>query len=130
MNTTRLTSSLGRGRRPRLNRMWNFAGPRHFLVHVASCFLKHSSIFYKIIRVHSGFSLVEKYDLLEDRRTLTPFQRQLANHSNFRIIDSQWRALFCIDHDHVKWRAKVFVALQSLSVWQNVSHFYHEKRID
>ena len=36
----------------------------------------------------------------------TPFQRQ-ANHSNFRIIGSQWRALFFIDHDHVKWRAKV-----------------------
>ena len=39
--------------------------------------------------------------MLEDRRTLTAFQRQ-ANHSNFTIIDSQWRALFCIDHDHVK----------------------------
>ena len=62
---------------------------------------------YIITRVHSGFSLVENCDLLEDRRTLTPFQRQ-ANYSNFRIIDSQWRALFCIDHDHVKWRAKVF----------------------
>ena len=39
MKTTRLTSSLGRGRRPRLNRMWNLAGPRHFhvLVDVASC---------------------------------------------------------------------------------------------
>ena len=55
-------------------------------------------MFYIIIRVHSGFSLVENCDLLEDRRTLTPFQRQ-ANHSNFRVIDSQWRALFCIDHD-------------------------------
>ena len=62
---------------------------------------------YVIIRVHSRFSLVENCDLLEDRRTLTSFQRQ-ANHSNFRIIDSQWHALFCIDHDHVKWRAKVF----------------------
>ena len=31
-----------------------------------------------------------------------------TNHSNFRIIDSQWRTLFCIDHDHVKCRAKVF----------------------
>ena len=60
-----------------------------------------------IIRVHAGFSLVENCDLLKDRRTLTTFQRQ-ANHSNFRIIDSQWRALFCIDHDHIKWRAKVF----------------------
>ena len=57
--------------------------------------------------MHSGFSLVENCDLLEDRRTLKPFQRQ-ANHSKFRIIDSQWRALFCIDHDHVKWRAKAF----------------------
>ena len=65
-----------------------------------------SIVFYKIIRVHSGFSLVENCDLLEDRRTLIPFQQQ-ANHSNFRIIDSQWRALFCIDQDHVKWRAKV-----------------------
>ena len=46
-----------------------------------------------IIRVHSGFSLVENCDPLEDRRTLTPFQRQ-ANHNNFRIIDSQWRSLF------------------------------------
>ena len=42
--------------------------------------------------------MVENCDLLEDRRTLTAFQRQ-ANHSNFRIINSQWRALFCIDHD-------------------------------
>ena len=62
---------------------------------------------YTIIRVHSGFSLVKDCGLLEDRRTLTPFQRQV-NHSNFRIIDSQWRALFCIVHDHVKWRAKAF----------------------
>ena len=60
-----------------------------------------------ITRVHSGFSLVENWDLFENRRMLTPFQRQ-ANHSNFRIIDSQWRALFCIDYDHVKWRTKVF----------------------
>ena len=65
------------------------------------------TVFSIIIRVHSGFSLVENYDLLEDRRTLAPFQRR-AIHSNFRIIDSQWRALFCIDHDHAKWRAKVF----------------------
>ena len=58
---------------------------------------------YVIIRVHSGFSLVENCDLSEDRCTLTPFQRQ-ANHSNFRI-----KTYFvCIDHDHVKWRAKVF----------------------
>ena len=63
--------------------------------------------FYLIIRVHSGFSSVENCDLLEDRRTQTPFQPQ-ANHSNFRIIDSQGRALLFIDHDHVKWRAKVF----------------------
>ena len=53
---------------------------------------------YIVIRVHSGFSLVENCDLSEDRRTLMPFQRQ-ADRSNFRIIDSQWRALFCIDHD-------------------------------
>ena len=41
MKTAQLTSFLGRGRRPRLNRMWNFAGPRHFhvLVDVASCLL-------------------------------------------------------------------------------------------
>ena len=26
----------------------------------------------------------------------------------------QWRALFCIDHDHVKSQVKVLVALQSL----------------
>ena len=44
--------------------------------------------------------LVENCDLLEGRRTLTPF--------HFRIIDSQWRALFCIDHDHVKWRLQCF----------------------
>ena len=70
--------------------------------------LRHSSIrFYVITSVHSGFLLVENCDLSEDRRTLTPFPRQ-ANHSNFRIIDSQWRALFCIVDDHVKWRAKVF----------------------
>ena len=62
---------------------------------------------YIIIRVHSGFLLVENCGLLEDRRTLTPFQRQ-ANYSNFRIIDCQWRALFCIDYDHLKWSAKVF----------------------
>ena len=60
-----------------------------------------------MIRVHSEFSLVENCDLLEDRGTLTPFQRQ-ANHSNLRIVDSHWRALFFIDHDHVKWRSKVF----------------------
>ena len=36
------------------------------------------------------------------------------------------RASFCTDHDHVKWRAKVFVALQSL-FWQN---FYHIEQID
>ena len=62
---------------------------------------------YIVIRVPSGFSLFEIYDLSEDRRTLMPFQRQ-ADHSNFRIIDSQWRALFWTDHDHVKWRAKLF----------------------
>ena len=44
--------------------------------------------------------LVENCDLSEDRRTPTQF--------HFRTIDSQWRALFCIDHDRVKWRAKVF----------------------
>ena len=32
MKTTRLTSCLGRGRRLRLNRKFNFAGPRHFHV--------------------------------------------------------------------------------------------------
>ena len=31
---------------------------------------------YIIIRVRSAFSLVENCDLLEHRRTLTPFQRQ------------------------------------------------------
>ena len=66
-----------------------------------------SNFFYIIIRVYSGFSLVGNCDLLQDRRTLTSFQRQ-AYHSNFRIIDNQCRALFCTDHDHVKWRAKVF----------------------
>ena len=60
-----------------------------------------SVLYYIIIRVHSGFSLVENCDLLEDTRTLTPFQRQ-ANHSNFRI------ALFCVDYDHLKWRVKSF----------------------
>ena len=55
--------------------------------------------FYIIIRVYSGFSLVKNCDLLEDRRMLTPFQRQ-ANHRNFRIIDSQWRALFCTFLSH------------------------------
>ena len=25
-----------------------------------------------------------------------------SQHSNFRIIDSQWRALFCIDHGVLK----------------------------
>ena len=46
MKTAQLTSSLGRGRRSRLNRMWNFAGPRHFhvLVDVASCLLKQPSL--------------------------------------------------------------------------------------
>ena len=40
-----MTSFLGRGRRPRLNRMGNFAGPRHFhvLADVASCFLNLSN---------------------------------------------------------------------------------------
>ena len=54
--------------------------------------------FYIIFRVHPGFSLVENCDLLEDRRTLMPFQRQ-AHHINFRITDSQRGALFCIHHD-------------------------------
>ena len=46
VKTTQLTSSLGRARRPRLNRIWNFAGPRHFhvLVDVASCLLKLSNV--------------------------------------------------------------------------------------
>ena len=68
------------------------------------CHLTQSINIYIIIRVHSGFSLVENCDQLEDRRTLTPFQRQ-ANQSSCSIIDSQWRALLCIDHDHVKWHA-------------------------
>ena len=65
------------------------------LINYLSIYTIHN---YIIIRVYSGFSLVENCDLLKDRRTLTPFQRQ-ANHSNFRIIDNQWRAFFCIDHD-------------------------------
>ena len=51
--------------------------------------------YYIIIRFHPGFSLVKNCDLLEDRCMLMPFQR-LANHCNFRIINSQWRALFMI----------------------------------
>ena len=42
---------------------------------------------------------------------LTPFQLQ-TNHSQFRIINSQWHALFCIDHDHIKWRVKDFLSSQ------------------
>ena len=58
-----------------------------------------------------------------NRRTLTtPFQHQ-ANHSNFRVINSQWRALFCIDHDTPNG------ALQSL-FWQNFPHFDYIKQID
>ena len=92
--------------------------------------LRHSSIrFYVIIRVHSGFSLVENCDVFEDRRTLTPFQRQ-ANHSNFRIIDSQWRALFCVDHDHVKWRAKVFSSHYKAHFGNIFLHFNYIKQID
>ena len=64
-------------------------------------------VLYIIIRVHSGFSLVENCDLLENKRTLTSLQRQ-ANRRNFTITDTQRRALFCIDDDHVKWRAEVF----------------------
>ena len=79
-----------------------------------------TTMHYIIIRVHSGFSLVKNCDLLEDRCMLMPFQRQ-ANHSNFRIIDSQWCALFCIDHDHVKWRAKVF----SLHYKAHFGNFFH-----
>ena len=45
VKTIRLTSCLGRGRRLRLNRKCNFAGPRHFhvLLTSASCFLKPSN---------------------------------------------------------------------------------------
>ena len=82
--------------------------------------------YYIIIRVHSGSSLVENCDLLEDRRTLTPFQRQ-TYHSNFRIIDSQWRALFCIGHDHVKWRAKVFSLHSKAYFGKNFSTFLSYK---
>ena len=82
---------------------------------------------YIIIRVHSGFSLVENCDLLEDTRTLTPFQRQ-ANHSNFRVIDSQWRALFCIDHDTSTCVLKSFHRSTKL-IWLNFSHFYYIKQI-
>ena len=39
---------------------------------------------------------------------LTPSQQQ-ANYNNLRIIDSPWRALFCIDHDHIIWHAKVIL---------------------
>ena len=51
MKTAQLTFSLGRGRRPRLNRMWNFAGPRHFhvLVDVASCYLNLSNVPHDIL---------------------------------------------------------------------------------
>ena len=48
-----------------------------------------------IIRVHFGFSLVENSNLLEDRRTLAPFQRQ-ANHSNVLIVFKNHRqAMAC-----------------------------------
>ena len=77
----------------------------NILYAVITCY----SFYYIIIRVYSGISLVENCDLLENRRMLPPFQQQ-ANHSNFRIIDSQWCALFCVDHDHVKWYAEVFLS--------------------
>ena len=83
---------------------------------------------YIIIRVHSRFSLVENCDLLEERRTLTPFQRQ-ANHNNFRIIDSQWRALFCINSNHAKWRIKSFRRTTKL-ILAKFSHFYYIKQIN
>ena len=40
---------------------------------------------------------------------LMPFQWH-ASLSHFRIVNSQWCALFCIDHDHIKWRVKVFLS--------------------
>ena len=109
-----------------------------FFVHCtfSSCvylLTKHSqqslTLNYNIFRVHSGLSLVKNCDLLENRRTLTPFQRQ-ANHSNFRIIDSQWRALFCVDHDHVKWRAKVFASHYKAYCGNIFSRFNYIKQID
>ena len=46
------------------------------------------------------------------------------------ILDSQWHALFCIDHDQVKWRAKVFSLHCNLAYFGKslsrrlVSHFF------
>ena len=58
-------------------------------------------MFYIIIRVHPGYSLVENCDLSEDRRTQTLFS------------DKPITAILELSttndvHDHVKWRAKVF----------------------
>ena len=59
---------------------------------------------------------------------MTPFQQQ-ANHSDFRIIDSQWCALFCIDHYDIKWRAKVFLSHYKAFL-AKVFTFYYIKQID
>ena len=52
---------------------------------------------YIITKVHSSFSLVENRDLLEDRRTAHAIS--VTSQSHFKIINSQWRALFCIHRD-------------------------------
>ena len=42
----------------------------------------------------------------------------------------QWRALFCIDHNHVKWRAKVFSSHYKACNGKNFSLFYYVKQVD
>ncbi len=66
-------------------------------------------MFYIITRVHSSFSLVENRDLLEDRRTADVISVK-SQSQHFRIINSQWRALFCIDYDHVKMKSRHYKA--------------------
>ena len=71
-----------------------------FFLDETGCGGKYTHI-YKTTRVYSSFSLVENRDLLQAiRKRLTSFQWQ-ANHRHFRTVNSQWRALFCVDHDHV-----------------------------
>ena len=78
---------------------------------------------YVIIRVYSGFSLVKNRDLLDDKRTLTPFPRQ-ANHSHLKIINSQWDALFCKNYNHTSNDVlKSFYRISKLVLAQ-ISHLF------
>ena len=56
---------------------------------------------------------MHKRDLLEDRRT-ADVTSGTSQSQAFQNYQQPMTCFVCIDHDHVKWRAKVFVALHSL----------------